>query len=154
MRITWLLVVACSEPARPTPPQPVVAKPDPCATLATPHRVALKKGIETNISRDGRGLFKGSSVDHHADGTSATVLSLEVLGSPWLADERDREYHPFGAHCVRLVAVTADQLELDVALQSSHEYDDHRCHVSCCAPGASRAPDGSEECCFCSDKPR
>ena len=120
----------------------------------TAHRESLQRGREVAISRDGRGLYHGSSIDHFADGTSANLLSLELFGSPWLPDDRDHAYHPFGDHCVKLVSSTGDRVELDVALKAEHEYDSHRCHVGCCAPGKSTAPDGTEECCFCSDAPR
>jgi hypothetical protein len=129
------------------------AQPDPCAKLAASHRVTLSLNTETKISRDGRGVYRGSSIDHFEGGRSATVVSLELFGSPWLPDERDRAYHPFGEHCARLVAVSGDRVELEIALQAAHEYDTHRCAMSCCASGASRAPDGTEECCFCSDQP-
>jgi len=159
MRLIWFALVACSDPARPpviinTPPPPAPVTPDPaCAKLATSHRVVVPRDTETALSRDGRGVYRGTTIDHFADGHSETVVSLELYGSPWMPDARDRAYHPFGDHCIRLVAVGADQVELEIALQASHAYDAHRCHVSCCAPGASRAPDGSEECCFCSDQP-
>ena len=115
--------------------------------------MVLSRAKDTAISREGRGSYRGTTIDHFEDGRSETVVSLELFGSPWLPDARDRAYHAFSDHCVRLVAVGADQVELEVALQAANEYDSHRCHVGCCAPGAARAPDGSEECCFCSDKP-
>lgn len=154
--------VACSDPARPpvvtAPPSPPrvarTAAPDPvCAKLLPVHREALPRGREVVISRDGRGIYRGSSIDHLADGSSATLLSLEIFGEPWLPDDRDRAFHPFGDHCVRLVGSTADRIELEVALQASHQYDSHRCEMGCCPPGGSTAPDGTEECCFCSDAP-
>ncbi len=158
MRFIWLILVACSNPPRTSPPPPPAPVPLPkldpaCASLARSHRVVLARDKETWISRDGRGVYRGSSIDHFED-RSETVVSLELFGSPWLPDARDRAYHALRDHCVRLVAVGADQVELEVALQAANAYDSHRCHVGCCAPGASTAPDGSEECCFCSDEPR
>ncbi len=166
VRVALLVVVlGCSDPARPqvapvapaapTPPSPPrAAAPHPaCKELLRTHRETLPLGREVAISSDGRGIYRGSSIDHFQDGTSANVLSLELFGSPWLPDDRDHAFHPIGDHCVRLISSTGDRVELEVALQQEHQYDSHRCHVGCCPPGGSTAPDGTEECCFCSDVP-
>lgn len=76
------------------------------------------------------------------------------IGQPWLPDHRDRDIHAFGEHCVRIVQANAEQVVLDTGLHPAHQYDPHRCHIGCCASEAqSRTPDGTDECCFCSDDP-
>jgi hypothetical protein len=113
----------------------------------------LVRGRSTEIARGGvRATYRGHSEDHFDDGTTAIVLSLEVDGEPWLPDARDRVFHALGKHCLRIVTSGDDRLELDVALQPEHEYDPERCHASCCRDD-TRAPDGTIECCFCSDAP-
>ena len=111
-------------------------------------------GSERDIAFGGkRGVYRGSSRDHYADGTTILLLSLELFGMPWLPDARDRSFHALGDHCVRIVDAAEDRVDLEVALQAEHEYDSWRCQMGCCAPGASRTPDGTDECCFCSDAP-
>jgi len=141
--------------AEPAPPSAPVVDPG-CAGTLSPHRETLVRGVETEIAAfDRRATYRGQSHDQFDDGTSAVVLSLELFGEPWLPDARDRSFHAFGEHCVRIVSITGDRLELDVALQPSHAYDSHRCQMGCCVTRAQQqpAPDGSIECCFCRDDP-
>jgi len=133
---------------------PAAATDATCAGNLRAHRVTLELDRETEIAAGGeRATYHGQSEDLYDDGTSAIVLALDVLGQPWLPDARDTGFHAFGEHCVRVVTSTDHRLELEVALQPAHEYDDHRCQFSCCAAPEQRAPDGSVECCFCSDAP-
>jgi hypothetical protein len=135
---------------RPAAPAAVDAK---CAGDLAPHREVLVRGRPTVISRDGvSATYRGRSEDLFDNGTTALVLSLEVGGEPWLPDSRDTAFHAFGEHCLRIGSSSDDRVELDVALQPAHEYDPHRCHNACCRDDKP-APDGTIECCFCSDKP-
>jgi len=100
------------------------------------------------------GTYRGMSHDHFDDGTYARVIQLELFGETWLPDARDRGTHALGTHCVRIVSSDDDRVVLDIALQRAHAYEPSRCEMGCCPPGGSTAPDGTEECCFCSDEPR
>ena len=141
-----------AEPAQ--APAPVA---DPrCAGQLVPHRETLRRDSETEIAAFGkRATYRGQSEDVFDDGTTAVVLSLVVFGDPWLPDARDRSVHAFGEHCLRIIESSETKLVLDVALQPAHKYDDHRCQMSCCVTPEQQkpAPDGSIECCFCSDAP-
>ncbi|MBA3457990.1 MAG: hypothetical protein H0T42_33210, partial [Deltaproteobacteria bacterium] len=161
-----LAVIGCGGTAAPpspplahhTTPPPVPADAvaaGPCAGDLRWHRETLVRTRETTIAASGeRATYRGWSHDNFDDGSTAIVLSLDVSGQPWLPDARDRSVHAFGDHCLRIFSATSDRLELDVALQPAHEYDPHRCHMGCCRSEAqSRTPDGTEECCFCSDDP-
>lgn len=169
--IAPMLWLACSDPAR-APASPVRTSPerasperratravppaarDPkCAGDLTPHREVLARGRPTEVARDGvRATYRGRSEDLFDDGTTAIVLSLDVDGESWLPDARDTGFHAFGEHCLRVVTSSDDRLELDVALQPAHVYDPGRCHAACCRDHTP-APDGTIECCFCSDAP-
>lgn len=155
----WLLAFACSSPARPapvpsTPPPPSTAAEPPCAGELAFHRETLLRGRTTEIARGGRAaVYHGSTHDQYDDGTTAMLLSLEVFGHPWLPDARDRAIHAFDQHCVRIASVGEDRVELDVALQPAHLYDPGRCQMGCCRADDAPAPDGTVECCFCSDEP-
>lgn len=130
---------------------------DACAdaTAYHYHRETLERGREQEIAYGGlTGIYRGVSYDHYDDGTFAMLLQLELFGEPWLPDARDRGTHALGTHCVRLVSADDDRAVLDIAIQPAHAYDPSRCEMGCCPPGGSTAPDGTEECCFCSDKPR
>jgi len=158
-----IALLGCGSTPPPSPlahrTEPAAAAPivDPgCAGPLSPHRETLLRGVETEVAAFGkRARYLGQSHDPFDDGTTAVVLSIEVFGEPWLPDARDRAFHAFGDHCVRVVSSTADELELEVALQPAHQYDQGRCHLGCCEPSAQQqlAPDGSIECCFCSDDP-
>jgi hypothetical protein len=163
VRAVLLLVLGCSEPARAPVASPPSSPPAPfvwpkklddaaCKELAAVHRQTLPRDQEVKISRDGRGRYHGLSI-HRVEDRSFTMLVLELFDKPWFPDPRDRTYSAFGEHCVRLVEVNADRVEIEVALQAAHQYDSHRCEMGCCPEGASIAPDGTEECCFCSDVP-
>jgi len=118
--------------------------------------VTLDRGRATAVAAGGlRATYRGWSEDVYDDGTTAFILSVEVLGQPWLPDARDHELHAFGDHCVRVVSSTEDRVELEIALQPAREYDDARCQLACCRTPAQQkpAPDGTIECCFCSDAP-
>ncbi|MCZ7686779.1 MAG: hypothetical protein M5U28_51750 [Sandaracinaceae bacterium] len=54
---------------------------------------------------------------------------------------------------MRIASVGEDRVELDVALQPAHLYDPGRCQMGCCRADDPPAPDGTVECCFCSDEP-
>ncbi len=111
------------------------------------------RGRRTEIARGGvYATYHGQSTDHFDDGTFAIVLQIELSTGPWLVDARDTAFHPIGEHCVRLVSSSGDRAELDVALQPAHAYDAARCHAACCRDHTP-APDGTIECCFCSDAP-
>jgi hypothetical protein len=136
------------------PPAPVVDAR--CTGNLSPHREALVRGRPTEIAAFGKqATYHGQSHDHFDDGSTAIVLSLDVFGEPWLPDARDRAFHAFGDHCVRIVDSGDARLVLDVALQPAHVYDPERCQMACCVTEAQRqpAPDGSIECCFCPDDP-
>lgn len=127
-----------------------------CAGTLYPHRETLAVGRVTEIAAFGeQGTYRGASIYHFEDGTFNTILSLEVFGQPWMPDAGDHGLHAFGDHCVRIVDSSDAQIILEVALQPDHVYDSHRCHMGCCVTEAQRqqAPDGSVECCFCSDAP-
>jgi len=167
VRRLWILVVLGCGSTPPPPPPPLAHKATP-APLSAPvvdarcagdlafHRETLVRGRETEIAGMGeRATFRGEQFDHGGDGTSAVILQLEVFGEPWLPDARDRGVHAFGDHCLRIIEASGDRIELDVALQPAHQYDSHRCKISCCVTSAQQkpAPDGSIECCFCADDP-
>ena len=121
------------------------------------HRVTLRRGQATEIAWGGGiGTYLGWSEDLYADGTTATNLSIELFGEPWQPDAGDTALHAFRDHCARIVTVSEGRLELEIGLQPAHRYDPERCHMACCVTEEQRkpAPDGSVECCFCSDEPR
>jgi len=162
-----LALAACGggTPAASAPPvaNKVVPAPPPaplhhpkCTGELRPHRETLRFGELTELAAFGKqGIFKGAMHEHYADGGYAMLLDLEIFGDKWLPDARDRGYHAFGDHCVRIAAATKDEVELDVAIQPDHAYDAGRCHMGCCVTEAQQklGPGGEQECCFCDDDP-
>jgi hypothetical protein len=157
-----LFAIACSNVAAPapisnTPPPPsapVTITASPCPADLVFHRETLVRGRTTEIARGGlTAIYHGATHDQYDDGATAMLLSLEVFGQPWLPDARDRTLRAFDRHCVRIASATEERVELEVAIQPAQEYDPARCHMGCCGPGESQAPDGTVECCFCSDEP-
>jgi hypothetical protein len=139
----------------PTPPPPPIDDPK-CAGNLTPHRETMREGQLTELAAFGKqGIYAGASHSHFADGGYEMTLMLEIFGEKWLPDSRDRGYHAIGDHCVRIVKVTGNELELDIAIQPAHAYDDGRCHMGCCTTEAQQklGPGGEQECCFCPDNP-
>jgi hypothetical protein len=156
----WLVLASCSgdPPRQPTPIAHHVVPPVPeprCVGTLKMKRVTLERGRDTELAWDLRATYRGSSEDVFADGTTATMLHLELAGGKqWLPDVRDTALHRVGEHCMRVVTSSQDrvELELDVTKRPGAEM---RCEFSCCVTPEQRkpAPGGEIECCMCPDDP-
>ncbi len=110
--------------------------------------------------------FHGTQFDHYDHGSDVlwSLSGQTATGSQvtpdtpntWLASALGpQHFHLFAGVCVRLGKETRDVLEVEVAKPSAPTPPKPlpRCHHSCCPPHLQRAPDGTEECCFCNEDP-
>lgn len=157
-----LVVLASCSGEPPRPPLPLahhVAPPavEPrCVGTQKMKRVTLERGRDTKLAWDLRATYRGSSEDVFADGTTATILHLDLAaGKQWLPDVRDTALHRVGDHCIRIVASSQDRVELELDVTKRPGERAMHCALACCVTPEQRkpAPGGEYECCICPDDP-
>jgi hypothetical protein len=151
VRLLAVALVACSS-SRPAPPkiqnEAAPQVPTVCDGVVAKSIVA-PKGTPVTLVGDKKLVFEGSSLDHFDDGTAAIMLQLDVAGSSWLPDSRDKAWHEIAGICIRVVKLAAGgelELEIDAAAERTRD-----CKKQCCTTPESQqpAPDGTVECCMC-----